>query len=300
MEAKIWKGSGLVFDIDAGDLKLDCQKAHSSRWVCGKCLEGAKMEAEKLINDFLAQDFGFTEKEMSVNFSGNRGYHIHVSSESVFALGSEERASISNYIKGTGIEISTFFPTINRRGVRLVGPKPTDSGWGGKLANGVIRAINAGTQELESMGIERKYANILVKKKADVILGITTGNWDMIEIPKKAEFWSNVLSGISVRQGDAIDKNVTTGIYHLIRLPGTIHGDTGLVAKGIMPLKGLESFDPMSEAVVFDDSRMTVMVHDAPRFAMNGCDFGPYRDERVSLPAYAGLYLVLKGFATLP
>lgn len=299
MENKRWIGGELLFDIDASDLNLKCRKGHSNSWVCGNCLEGAKEETMKLIEDFLIPDFGFSENEISVNFSGNRGYHIHVRNDEVFKLDGNARKSISNYITGNGIELNAFFPALGRRGVRLEGPKPTDYGWGGKLANGVIKALNGGVSDLMNLGIDKKNAEMLVRKSAEVRLGITTGNWDKINIPKKAEFWSNVLKNIAVKQSDSIDKNVSTDVYHLIRLPGTIHGDTGLVAKSVGSLKGLQEFDPMKDAIALDDEIVKISAKGVPEFSMKGRGFGPYQSSIVKLPRYAAVYLILKRLAVL-
>jgi len=105
MENKGWQGADLVFDIDADHFDLPCQRIHDKwtcrtcgmegtghppekcpgcekaafieeGWLCGQCLEAAKYEAQKLL-DILIQDFGFSQsEELSVNFSGNRGYHV--------------------------------------------------------------------------------------------------------------------------------------------------------------------------------------------------------------------------------
>ena len=299
MERKGWIGGDLVFDIDAGDLNLKCSKEHGRSWICNKCLDGVKYETMKLVEEFLIPDFGFPENEIKINFSGNRGYHIHVRNDGIFKLDGNARKSIGDYITGNGIELSSFFPALGRRGVRLEGPKPTDHGWGGKLANGVIKALGNGTSGLMDLGIDKKTAGMLTRKSAEITLGISTGNWDKINIPKKAEFWSNVLKGIAISQSDAIDKNVSINVYHLIRLPGTIHGDTGLIAKSVKSIKAFDRFDPMNDAVAFDDNATKIKTANTPKFAMHSREFGPYDNQEVVLPRYAAVYLILKSLAVL-
>ncbi len=299
MESKGLLGSELVFDLDSSDIKLECKKEHNDNWICEKCLEAVKGQTIKLIEDFLVPDFGFSEKEMEINFSGNRGYHVHISSDMVYGLDSDERKAIANYIAGKGIELSTFFPALGVRGVRLDGPKPTDAGWGGKLANVVIAALNKGPDALIGLGIEKRYANMLYKNRVEVILGITTGNWDKVRIPNKAQFWSNVLGSIAIAQSSSIDRNVTSDVHHLIRLPSTIHGDTGLVAKKISSFSALNGFDPMKEAIVFSGSTVRVATQKVPAFSMGGAQLGPYENEKPELPAYAAAYLIMKRLATL-
>ncbi|MGC8651910.1 MAG: DNA primase small subunit domain-containing protein [Candidatus Micrarchaeia archaeon] len=299
MENKKLLGAEMVFDLDADDLNLKCKLEHGSSWVCENCLESVKAETVKLIEDFLLPDFGFSEHELKVNFSGNRGYHVHVSSDRIFSLSHEARKEMSDYITANGISAAALFPTLGLRGVGLRGPKPTDYGWGGRFARGVISAINSGTSALIDLGIDSKTANMLTRKRASIITGITAGNWDMINIPKKAEFWSNVLKSLSVKQSDSIDKNVTIDMHHIIRLPETIHGDTGLIAKKLGSLSELDRFDPMNDAIAFKEGRAKIHAAKVPKFHMNNGQFGPYNDQDVELPIYAALYLVLKRVATL-
>ncbi len=299
MESKNLIGAEMVFDLDADDLNLKCKLEHGSSWVCDNCLESVKNETIKLIEDFLVPDFGFSEHELRVNFSGNRGYHVHVSSEKIFNLGQEARKEISDYITANGISASALFSTLGLRGVGLRGPKPTDYGWGGRFARGVISAINNGTGALIDLGIDSKTASMLVRKRASIITGITSGNWDVISITKKAEFWSNVLKSLSVKQSDSIDKNVTIDMHHIIRLPDTIHGDTGLIAKRLGSPRELDKFDPMNDAIAFKEGRVKIHAAKVPKFHMNSEQFGPYENQDMELPIYAALYLVLKRVATL-
>ena len=299
MESKRLMGAELVFDLDADDLKLECKLEHGGKWVCRNCLDSVKEETIRLIEDFLLPDFGFSESQLGINFSGNRGYHVHVYGDGVFNLDGDARKGISDYIAGNNIELTSFFPSLGMKGKRLEGPKPTDYGWGGKLANGIIKAINEGTSSLQELGIEKTEANLLIRKRAEVRLGITTGNWDKVNIPKKAEFWGNVLKGISIGQSESIDKNVTNDLYHLIRMPGTLHGDTGLIAKTIPGITALKGFDPMKDAIAFKGGSLRVRITKAPKFSMAGKEYGPYENATEELPTCVAAYLVLKRLASV-
>ncbi len=297
MEAKGRRGAELVFDLDATDMHLSCQKEHGTSWVCDNCLSAVKAETVKLIEDFLMPDFGFAANEISVNFSGNRGYHVHVSNDDVMALDGNARKQISDYITGSGMRIESFFPTIGQKGVRLEGPKPTDYGWGGKLARGMVAALNSGTDALTALGIGAAEARFIERNKAAVILGITTGNWDKIRITRKAEFWANAVKSMTIRQSDSIDRNVTNDPSHMLRVPETLHGDTMLVASRIGSVKALDKFEPMRDAIAFLGGTMLVHAAKVPEFSMNGMSFGPYENKEVALPTYAALYLLMKRVA---
>ncbi len=298
MEAKIWQGSELVFDLDATDLDLPCQQLHGRSWTCKICLDAVKDETFRLINDFLISDFGLSEKEISINFSGNRGYHVRVNNEKVFKLDSRARRNISEYISGININVESFFPTLEQKGTALLGPKPSDSGWGGKFAKGIVSALNSGEDALIALGIEKSIAKKLVKNKMEIILGITVGNWDKVKIPKKAEFWKTVIKNMAIKQSDSIDKNVTNDTQHMLRLPNTIHGDTGLLGRKLS-LGELGGFNPMKDAIIFRGKNVMVHVSKCPAFEMNGESYGPYDNSDVELPIYAALYLLLKRTAVL-
>ena len=62
-------------------------KFKEKTWPCEICLEASKIEAIKLI-DMLTEDFGFSSNDLTVAFSGHRGYHVHVESKLVRELDS--------------------------------------------------------------------------------------------------------------------------------------------------------------------------------------------------------------------
>ncbi len=300
MEKKEWQGAELIFDLDSTELNLPCQREHGSTWVCKDCLQGVKDETIKLIEDFLVPDFGFSEQEISINFSGNRGYHLHITKPSVLKLSADARKEISSYMAGIGIDFSEFFPTSGRRGARLIGPRPGDAGWRGRIARSFIAGLEKGPEQLVSMGIDQPTAKKLYAKRALIEMGINSGNWDMVYIKNKAEFWKEITGRQAIMQSDMIDKNVTGDTSRLIRLPGTIHGETGLIAKRIESLAELRKFDPMKEAIAFRDGEMVVEAENAREFQMAGRTFGPYKKEQIALPTYAAVYLLLKGFPKMP
>mgnify|MGYP001626205205 CR=1 FL=1 len=299
MENKKIEAAELVFDLDATDMDLSCQKVHGKQWVCQNCLHEVKRETTRLIEDFLIPDFGFDEKEISINFSGNRGYHVHVVSDKVLTLDNYARNEISSYIRAIGIDFESFFPTAGKKGKQLKGPKPSDIGWGGRIARSFIDALHAGKDSLMKLGMDSATATRLYRKKALVELGINNGNWDMVYIKKKEEFWSKIINNQSIMQSDKIDKNVTSDATHLIRLPNSIHGDTGLISKKIGSIRDLERFDPMRECIAFKKGEAKIKVAKSPELTMNGMTFGPFEDKEVRVPMYVAVYLYLKGYAEI-
>ncbi len=101
MKEKQWQGADLIFDLDADHLP---QKARSY----AEMLANVKTETGKLL-EFLLEDFGFSEDNISIAFSGGRGYHIHVHDPKVLTLESAERREIVDYLSGTGLTVDSLF-----------------------------------------------------------------------------------------------------------------------------------------------------------------------------------------------
>ncbi|MDE1855022.1 MAG: DNA primase catalytic subunit PriS [Candidatus Micrarchaeota archaeon] len=301
MDRKEWLGSELRFDIDAGDIvKLPCRIEHGKEWACEKCLDAAKEEVIKLVENFLVPDFGFSERELEINFSGNRGYHVHIRKESVLSLNKSAREEISNYIFGQEPDYNSFFYTvkIDPRHEKQMGPGPGDGGWRGKVAKAFLDAASS-KEDLTSLGIDKVTASWIFKNIVKVREQISQGNWDFVRIPNRESVFGNLLSRQVINQGNRIDKGVTNDPSHLMRLPNTIHGGTGLIAKKVPSLAALEIFDPMKGALAFKTGELRVRADSRYRLAINGREFGPYKNEELELPAYAATYLYLKGLADI-
>ncbi|MEM0147175.1 MAG: DNA primase catalytic subunit PriS [Candidatus Micrarchaeaceae archaeon] len=300
MERKGWLGSELRFDLDASDPKYDC-KIHSKDWLCDERLEAVKRDTLLLIEDFLIGDFGFSEKEIKINFSGNRGYHVHITSDSVLQLDADAREELCSYIKPLKISSLSIFPDLSskRKKSQFSGPKPSDNGWYGKIAKAFIEKLGS-PKSLTELGIEERIAKKLSKEKELVEMGIRNCIWGITGIPMKDIYWNKVIEKIVWEKSVYIDANVTKDPSHLMRLAGTIHGGSGLVAKKLSNgIRELEKFDPMKDAIAFADSPLGISAKTPYALRMGDSTFGPYNGERAEVPIYVGVYLYLKGFADI-
>ncbi len=134
MDKKGWIGADLVFDIDADHIPTTCNKIHdefrcvkcgfegrgitpescpcceatkfeTKIWACDLCIQSARDETAKLL-DMLENDFGFSQDELHVYFSGHRGYHVHIENEVVRSLDAMASKEIVDYVTGLGISSS--------------------------------------------------------------------------------------------------------------------------------------------------------------------------------------------------
>lgn len=239
MDSKGWQGADLVFDIDVDHVKTPCKELHDSWtckkcgatgrgtcekcpkcgsesiekevWVCERCINVARDEVLKLI-DFLENDFGISRDEMAVTFSGHRGFHVHVESETVRSLGQDGRREIVDYIKGLGLDYKQILARVPG-GFKLRFDSSASS-WYGRIA---------------------RWAT-LYSSDSELVMDLKT--------------WQTIIEKCISSEGAAIDEKVTVDIHRLIRLKNSLHGKTGLKAAALS-IGELESQHLLDRVKVF-------------------------------------------------
>ncbi|MEM2974313.1 MAG: DNA primase catalytic subunit PriS [Candidatus Micrarchaeia archaeon] len=290
IENKIMQGAELAFDIDSNELGLRCLRKHGREFACEECMQATKDAALRLIEEFVIPDFSVNPSNISVNWSGNRGYHIHIDNE-FNNLGGYARRAIADYVNGKGIEYENIF---REKGYRIVGPKPSDGGWKRRIARTVVSKLKEGN--LESLGVSPRIAKKFYDANASRF--IEDGNWERVFISKKKKFYSELIDKIVQMYSCHVDEQVTMDMSRLIRLPDTLHGETGMSAKKLR-LVDLKSFNPFKDPLVFGSQPLKVHVSKCPEIVIGDQTFGPYKDEIRELPEFAAIYLVCKKVASV-
>lgn len=327
MAMKGWEGCDLIFDIDADHIETSCKNEHDKwncqvcgkggkgvkpekcpecgaskieevKWLCDVCLEAAKLETIKVVEDFLIPDFGIDQSEISVCFSGHRGYHIHVESDTVKEFSPQTRREIIDYIKGVGINPEFHGLQEVGRERLIIGPDTNSKGWGGRIARHIIKYIS----ELDENQVKREDRSLrkklltLLKEKQKLVRYLSQHPpiWDGVR-NIDITFWLLIAERAINRAKGEIDEPVTSDIHRLIRLPTSLNGKTGFEVK---PLKmnELTNFDPFSESQVFQ-GQITIYATNVPIFRIGEETFGPYTEEKVELPLSAAVFLLCKGVA---
>jgi len=326
MKAKGWLGADLIFDIDADHIPTPCAALHDlwvctgcgasgrgghpqkcptcgqgkfkeKTWHCEVCLEASKAEAIKLV-DILTGDFGFSSDVLTVAFSGHRGYHVHVESESVRGLDSLARKEIVDYVMGIGL--AAEFHGLGKSstpGRRVSGPDLNDQGWRGRLAKGTYDfLLIASKEDLMKTGLKSLHINSLLNHRDAVLKSWKEkGPWGVIK-NISSDTWKTIAEYGVEQQSVKIDTVVTPDVNRLIRLPNSLHGKTGL-KKVEFDIPDIEDFDPLKSAVAFNDGTVNVDVSEAPQFRVKDEIWGPFEKQKVELPTAAALMLLCKGMA---
>jgi DNA primase small subunit len=327
MEKKGWQGADLVFDIDADHIPTKCNKIHDEwtcgnkecrfcgkgitpetcpicggvkfevkTWPCDLCLDSAKEETVKLV-DMLENDFGFSEDEVQVFFSGHRGYHIHVEVEAVRDLDAMGRKEIVDYVSGIGLAL--LDREKKEKSKRARAPQGFSLGnysWDRRLKNGLRKfLLTAGKEDLREAGVKISPELLLKNKELILTRCLEENRWDSVKGVSEAT-WVKLAAYVKDLESAKIDTVVTTDVHRLIRANGTLHGKTGLLKVGF-PVGRLQRFDPFREAVAFKEGEAEIFVSDAPEFRLGEGTFGPYRNQKVTLPMGAAVLLLCKGRA---
>jgi DNA primase small subunit len=193
IEEKGWLGAELIFDIDATDIPTTCKKTHDL-WYCenchasGKlprpakcpkcggpsaefhgtcetCLDAAKEHTARVIS-FLSQDFGVDREAIQVYFSGNRGYHLHVSDKRFDPLNPQARAEIAEFMRGSSLPLpQTIAATLGKRPLA----SPQGAGWTRKITGYVSEH-----QEVHSGTLRKLVSEAVLAQRALVDSSVTT------------------------------------------------------------------------------------------------------------------------------
>jgi DNA primase small subunit len=327
MEKKGWLGCDLVFDIDADHIPTPCDRVHDewtcascgfvgkgavpekcpacnsekfsgNTWPCEVCLTSAKEETVKLL-DMLTNDFGFSEREMHVFFSGHRGYHIHVENSSTNTLDAIARKEIVDYVSGYGLE--SHFTSLSEKDRRTIQIRQFlrsgGSGWPRRTVSSMEDfVLHADEQSLMNIGVGKKEARMLLPNRDSILKEwFEAGTFGGVK-GIGFETWRKIAEHCIRTKSAKIDTVVTTDIHRLIRLAETLHGKTGL-RKVEFRSSTIHSFDPFKSAIAFKAGLVTVLVFDAPEFRIGDETFGPYRNRKIELPTAAAILLVCKGKA---
>ncbi|MEM4246176.1 MAG: DNA primase small subunit domain-containing protein [Candidatus Bathyarchaeia archaeon] len=322
MDKKGWIKADVVFDIDADHLPVDCKNEHDTwvclqcgrngsgpqpqkcagcggaavegrAWICESCLKSAKEETIRL-KELLIGDFGLEDDNLRVNFTGHRGYHVHIISPRMASLTGEERREIADYVSGVGFDTSVIKPhellkkkALGESSIR----RPT---WADKVFEEAQRVLfEYDQQSLATKGLNRPALDLILairnKGKADPKYTKASQRFNR-------SFFEKIMAIAVAQRSSKIDTVVTTDVHRLIRLPGTLNGKTGLRA---VEVDDLDCFDPLTESIAIKGEFVSVYVEDSPRFRLGEEVYGPFHQERVELPLEAAVYLLCKDRAKL-
>jgi DNA primase small subunit len=303
MGKKGWRNSDLVFDLDADHLPSVVLGEDTYAEMLAKC-----KDALLRLLDFLEDDFGF--EDLTIVFSGGRGYHVHVRDERIRGLEREARREIVDYVRGIGlefdelVEIETVAGTAGRSSPAEKRTLPTDGGWGARTHRHVLAQFDEwlAMDEEDAVAALREYDRI-GEGKATAALNAARSNYDQLEagnidVHSSVYQIAKLLAQEVVATDNApIDEPVTTDTNRLIRLPGSLHGGSGLEVQRI-DRDALDAFDPLVDAVpeTFRSHEIAVEVTDGGLVELDGDSFTLEAGNQ-TVAEHVGVFLMARGRA---
>lgn len=315
MQTKNWIGGDLIYEFDADEITTECEyknnfwhckkkfgqeafidetenKGETKQWFLKKGLLESKKQVFRLV-EFLEKDFGFDRKGIHINFSGKAGYHVHFKSSNILELNKKARIELVDYITGKDI----YFDNLGYDLENSLSIPKEKCPWQKRINIGLKEFFEKDASEIaQIVGLKNQRSKIqkYLNNKNDLLKKMDQGHLIGFNLKKNKEFFSKIFEYIVNTYSVPIDRQTSIDIHKIIRVPNTLHGDTGLLAKKI-EINELDSFDPYLDGVVFGDENITLFVNDVPKFKLKGNSFGPYKDEEINVPLYAAIYLIGKG-----
>ena len=306
MVDKEWQGADLIFDLDADHLP-EMEDVKKGKIPFSKLMEYIREQTYRLVVDVLLRDFGLSEEDLLITFSGGRGYHVHVRTPELLTLPSGARREIADYLTGKGLDLNKIlidagytkeYPIrgkgIERKNLGIEKlPKKDAKGWQGIIT----RYIHNTLDDLREKNNDEKKP---IMKKLGVsrdMLDFKDSNDDIFnKLPKtpKKRFVKIALKETAIYP----DEPVTGDIHRLIRLPGSLHGGSGLKVT-TMDSKKLEKFDPMKDAIAFGDNLVKIRSIVSHPVTMGDGLTTLKPESVVDLPERTAIYFMARNWANL-
>lgn len=307
MKEKEWLGADLIFDLDADHLP------DAAKLSFGEQLVAVKAQADKLLHEFLLGDFGFDEDHLRIVFSGGRGYHFHVSDPRVLQLDSAARREIVDYISPNETVAAALAEGFVKEkawekspfGLQkdLIIPPTTAPGWDGVISRSMVRLLRdtaaAGKLPRKVKGVGEKTESEIVRLATpERIARLAEGGLLTIPALNNEKVIKGLVEDAKVHAEGETDEPVTADVKRLIRLPGSLHGKTGL---RVTPLTvdGFARFDPLRDAVALPDEPARVVVGKPMEVTLNGEAWKLEPGEQ-DLPLHVAMFATLRRAALRP
>jgi DNA primase small subunit len=328
---KQWLGAELIFDLDADHLaEAEKAKAEGREMPLADQLRIVKAQFKRLLDEFLFGDFGLGENDVWITFSGGRGYHAHVVQEKLLSLGNRERREIVDYVTGklpvekgtTEADVSVFMEREVTKAREWKGKVTAEEtfriapvtapGWPGRVSRTLTQLLDANVFSQERpaarkwlMSLDGVGATTADKflEKVDRLRGTESSVESMLArglISHRSDPLFRIADKalaqhtIPMAKGET-DEPVTADTKRLIRLPGSLHGKSGLKVV-TLTRSSLDAFEPLRDAVAFPPEPTRIIPRNDATMTLGGETVSVKKGEPVDVPLpHAVFWLARQG-----
>jgi len=343
MENKGYQGCDFVIDIDVDHFYTECKNDHDLwsckecgtsgsgmiekcpnceklkitrvAWICENCLNIAKKEIIKLIDNFLIPDFAVNLDQINIAFSGHRGYHLKIEDPRIRTLTSDQRREIVDYL--TGHNISFEILGLHEK-ASIFGLLKDNQGWSNKIMTKLEEILRMEPLEIEHFLRDPNWGDLnparissLLRYREEFLEVINSKQQNIWSIEGFGlTTWKKLLGAVVKKVGAEIDEPVSIDIHRLIRYPGTLHGKTGFKVQEL-EYDQLDEFNPLDEKnelidpIVFESKKkitqkLEITDVKVPATKIKGMTYGDYKwGEKIEVPHHVAVFLLCKGVAKI-
>ena len=242
----------LAFDIDYGDIPGHTKRSPKEN------LGAAARSTINLVN-LLTKDLGFDQQSIHITFSGQKGFHIRVATENhpLFShhAATDEfvRKTLINYVSGYSFKPMDFLlVTAHAHSANTWHLKNYSSGWGKRFNESIEYIIKMafgddetfrsvlemympwhedkerkGTKKsLPSAKVIEGFKSACVKHGESILKGHNIREMGDANATRLMSF---ALARARLRYASFVDSKVTADKARVLRIPGSIHGGSGMV-----------------------------------------------------------------------
>tara|TARA_B100001094_G_scaffold39497_2_gene34006 strand:- start:15750 stop:17042 length:1293 start_codon:yes stop_codon:yes gene_type:complete len=252
----------LAFDIDYGDIPGADKRSPKEN------LGAAARSTVNLVN-ILSKDFGFDHSDMKITFSGKKGFHIRVDSSNhpLFSQRNKTdesvRKSLIQYVGGYDFNPMDFIKVeAHAQSANTWHLKAFESGWGKRFNESIEYFLKLASKDEEiftnALGMytpwytdKKRYGTKKSLPSQKVIGGFRKacndyrekimkgGDMRQMKDADAKRLLAFALSRTVLRYGAFVDKRVTADKARVLRIPGSLHGGSGMVCCEVPSLKHL-------------------------------------------------------------
>lgn len=175
-----------------------------------------RQKTKDLVDRFLI-DLGFDEKDMVVDFSGNKGFHITFESDKYTTMDQADRRQIIGYIVGDKLDRKMVLPDSKLR----------HYGWAKQVVHFMNKLLEDSSIEHLETYFSKPNAKEINSLLADpaVVARLQAGS--LIDFNLNA-LRRGVMKDHNINVKSIVDKGCTTDKHRILRVPGSLHAKKGL------------------------------------------------------------------------
>ena len=274
MDEKGWKGADLIFDIDADSIPTSCKAGHTW-WFCSNCHRGGMG----------------TKPTKCPSCQDQSVEQMHWSCRECLNATKEHVKRLVDFLKDDfGIDhqdIRLYFS--GNRGYHAQVHDERFETADPQIRSEIANYVRGTGFSLKVQDRLPDHAEFGWGRRADLFLAANEG-------PSRTRRNQKLMNQIVDANAALIDESVTTDIHRVFRMPGTLHGNSGLLK---MRIESLEEFDPQKQPVILSGETVRVRIYYSPEFFLKGTRFGPFNSSTVQIPIYAAVFLLARGLGVL-